>query len=319
MTDSTTQRIGFLLLPDFPLLSFSAAIEPLRLANRQTDQTLYAWRLLTVDGNPVSSSSGIEMRPHAAITDAVSLDMLIVVAGAGAESYKDKHTLDQLKRYAWRGSAIGALTLGTYLLARAGLLKDYRCTVHWEYLEAFREEFPQLKVTPEVFEIDRDRLTSSGGTAALDMMLCYMGLQRGWNLATEVADLFIHERIRDDDTQRMPLRTRLGVSHPKLLHVIALMENSADKVLSRDELAQQVGLSGRQLERLFQKYLRTTPRQYYLDFRLWRARNLLRQTTLSVIEVAIACGFSTPSHFAKSYRERFGITPREERMRDRSQ
>ncbi|MFQ6023597.1 MAG: GlxA family transcriptional regulator [Acidiferrobacterales bacterium] len=319
MTNSKTEQIGFLLLPHFPLLSFSAAVEPLRLANRQTDQALYAWHLLTTDGNPVRSSSGIEIRPHAAITDVVSLDMLIVVAGAGSESYKDKHTLDQLKRYAARGCAMGALTLGTYLLARAGLLKGYRCTVHWEYLEAFREEFSQLKVTPEVFEIDRNRLTCSGGTAALDMTLCYMGLQRGWNLATEVADLFIHERIRDDDTQRMPLRTRLGVSHPKLLHAIALMESSADKVLSRDELAKQVALSGRQLERLFQKYLGTTPKQYYLQFRLWRARNLLRQTTLPVIEVAVACGFSTASHFSKSYRDRFGITPREERVRGHAQ
>jgi len=308
------QTVGFLLMPSFPLLSFASALEPLRMANRQRGQEALRWQLLSLDGAVVTSSSGVEVRPHAALAEARGLDLLLVIAGAGIEGYRDRAGLARVRHAARQARAIGAVTLGSYVLARAGLLAGYRCTIHWEYLEAFREEFPGLEVTPEVFEIDRDRLTCSGGTAALDLMLAYIGREHGTTLATECADLLMHERIRDHfDRQRMPLRARIGASHPKLLAVIELMEASTEEVLSRTELARRVGLSGRQLERLFQKYLGTTPRQYYLDHRLARARSLLRQTTLPVIEIAVACGFSTASHFAKSYRERYGITPREER------
>ncbi len=311
-----TRTIGFLLLPAFPLLSFSSAIEPLRLANRQTERTLYDWKLLSVHGGPVCAAAGVQLGTDSGLADMPDVDLLLVVAGSGAEWFKDQATFARLRQLARQRRALGAVSLGSYLLARAGLLNDCRCTVHWENLEAFREEFPRLKVTTEVFENDRDRLTCSGGTAALDMMLNYIGYQHGWELAIEVADVFMHERIRDsEDVQRMPLRTRIGVSHPKLLEVVHLMEASTDEVLSRADLADVVGLSNRQLERLFQRYLGTTPGQYYLGCRLWRARQLLRQTALAVVDIAVACGFSTASHFTKSYRKRFGITPSQERLR----
>jgi transcriptional regulator GlxA family with amidase domain len=186
--------------------------------------------------------------------------------------------------------------------------------VHWENLSAFREEFPRLEVSDEVFEIDRDRMTCSGGTASLDMMLQLIAKNHGTGVAGKVADACMVDRVRTSgEPQRMPLRVRLGVTHPKLLHAIELIERSEDHRQSQSQLAASVGLSERQMERLFRKYLDTTPSQYARNNRLRRGRDLLRQTTMNVIDVAVACGFTTASHFTKSYRDYFGITPGEDR------
>ncbi|MDE0809947.1 MAG: helix-turn-helix domain-containing protein, partial [Alphaproteobacteria bacterium] len=166
----------------------------------------------------------------------------------------------------------------------------------------------------DIYEIDRDRVTCSGGTAALDMMLHLIGRQHGQTIANDVSEQFIHDRIREPhDHQRMELRARLGVSHPKLIAVISDMEGNLEEPLSQTELARQATLSTRQLERLFRKYLGATPTRYYLNLRLQRARQLLLQTTMSILSVALACGFVSASHFSKCYRECFGKTPRAER------
>ncbi len=307
-------RVGFMLLPDFPLIPFASGTELLRLANRQLGVEHYELVLLSIDGEPVMTSSGIEIRPTMALTQARDLDLLIVVGGEGIETYANRLTFKHLRRLASAGVAMGAVTLGSFVLARAGLLDGYRCTVHWEFLASFEESFPHIDVRKKVFEIDRDRLTCSGGTAALDMMLCYITAEHDSSLATTVSEMVMHDRIRDGgEPQRMPLNVRLGVSHPKLIRVVEMMEQSTDAVPSPHSLAREVNLSRRQIERLFKKYLCTTPTRYHLDTRLARAQHLLRQTTMSVLDVAVACGFSTASHFTKTYRERYQMTPREER------
>ena len=303
-------RVGLVLVNDFGMLGFASLLDALRYANILSGQPLYCWKIYSEDGAPVKSSAGVRIQVDGAVADAHGFDLVLVFAGVGAERYRDERMLDALRRLSRKGAALGGISLGPYLLARAGLLNSYRCTVHWENLAAFKEEFPRLKVSAEVFEIDRDRLTCSGGTAALDSMLEIIGARHGRELASKVADACILDRIRSrGDPQRMPLRLRVGVSHPKLLRAIELIETSHDHRTSQRQLAGGVGLSERQLERLFRKYLDTTPSRYARDYRLARARDLLRQTSMSVIEVAIACGFTTASHFTKSYRERFGITP----------
>jgi transcriptional regulator GlxA family with amidase domain len=225
--------------------------------------------------------------------------------------------LGWLRRLDRQGLVIGGVSLGSYLLARAGLLAGYRSTVHWENLAAFAEEFPDLEVTNELFEIDRNRFTCSGGIAALDLMLDLIARQHGRDLAKAVSEQFIQERIRDrHDRQRMALPARLGVRHPKLLEVVRRMEESAEEPIARARLAAGVGLSSRQLERMFRRYLDRTPTRYYLELRLARARLLLLQTELPVLEVALACGFVSASHFSKCYRDVYGCTPRDQRQAD---
>lgn len=318
MTDSETTtgpcRFGFLLVPNFSLIAFSSACDALRMANRMRGQTLYEWKVLTHDGEPITSSSNLEIAPNGDISLADELDILFVCGGDKVHLSVDKSMLFWLRKLAKKKVALGAMCTGSYLLARAGLLDGYRCTIHWENIASMREEFPKIVVTQELFEIDRDRYTCSGGTAPLDMMLNIISRHHGTQLAVAISEEFICERIRGrNDRQRIPLRLHLGTSQPKLMEAVSLMEANLEEPMSLDELAQHVGLSRRQLERLFQKHLSCVPTRYYLELRLAKARQLLLQTSMSIVDVAFASGFVSAPHFSKCYRDFYGIPPRDER------
>ncbi len=306
---------GFCLLPKFAMLAFTAAVEPLRAANLLSGRTLYRWRVFTADGRAMASSNGIEVNAHASVEQDEALDSVAICGGLDAHLYKDKAVFNWLRRHARQGARIGALSDGTHLLAAAGLLDGYACTIHWQCIAGLREMHPELDIHDELYCIDRNRFTCAGGTASLDMMLNLIEQDHGHDLALQVAEQFLHERIRgDEDEQRMALRLRVGVGHPKLLQAIRVMEENLEQPISSAELAEQAGLSIRQLERLFQKYLGCTPRAHYVELRLQRAHRLLTHSSLSVTEVGLACGFVSASHFAKRYRERFDQTPQKTRM-----
>ena len=317
---STTKlrRIGFLLVADFSLIAFSSAFDALRMANRMREQKIYEWRVLTYDGQPISSSSGLTITPDGDVAFATDLDILFVCAGDKVHLTVAKPLLSRLRRLAQKKVALGAMCTGSYLLARAGLLDGYRCTIHWENMASMREEFPNAIVSQELFEIDRERYTCSGGTAPLDMMLNIISRHHGAQLAVAISEEFICERIRGrHDRQRVPLRLHLGTSQPKLMEAVALMEANLEEPMSLDELAQHVRLSRRQLERLFQKHLSCVPTRYYLELRLAKARQLLLQTSMSIVDVAFASGFVSAPHFSKCYRDFYGIPPRDERRQRR--
>jgi transcriptional regulator GlxA family with amidase domain len=312
-------RVGFLLIPDFALLPFASATDPLRVANWLSGRELYTWTFLSETGQEVQSSSGVPVRPHGSIDAAADFDMVLVLAGGrDAAAVGSKKIFSWLRGCARRRIRLGALGLGSYVLARAGLLDGYRCTVHWQSLAGFRQAFPHLSAIDEIYEIDRDRYTCCGGTSVLDMMLAIIGEQHGHDLSTRVAEEFIHERIRtSDDDQRMPLRLRLDAANPRLLEAVAIMEDNIEQPLSCADIADQVGLSVRQLEKMFRCHLNTAPSRYYIGLRLIHARKLLQQTTMPVLEVGLATGFASASHFSKAYRAQFGRTPRLERSRRR--
>ena len=307
-------RIAFLLIPDFSMIAFSSAVETLRLANRVSNEPFYGWRCYSLDGQSVKASNGIVVEVGGGLADLDKAAMVLVCGGVDVQRFAERPLLDKLRRLAAHGATMGGLCTAPYLLARAGLLENVRCTIHWENLSGFQEEFPHIDITSELFEIDHNRLTCAGGTASLDMMLTIIAEQCGYGVSTMVADMVMHHRIRDGhERQRMDLRVRLGISNPKLLAVIQIMEDNLESPLSCSHLAKDVGLSTRQLERLFHKYLKRPPTRYYLGLRLERARFLLTQTSMPVLTVALACGFVSASHFSKCFREYFGRTPSEER------
>ena len=311
---ASAQKIGFLLLNDFSMLAFSAAIEPLRQANRQSNKELFDWLIASIDGNPIKASNGVVISCDGTSEILQNCRMVFVCAGVNVRANTNKSVLNIVRRLDRNGAVIGAICTGTYVMAAAGLLEGRRCTIHWENIDGLAEEFPELEITNDLFEVDGTRVTCSGGTAALDMMLNLITQTHGAQLAAEVSDQFIHDRIREPtDRQRMELRSRIGVSHPKLLAVVKTMEDNLEEPLAQTSIARMTNLSTRQLERLFRKYLNTTPTRYYLNLRLARARHLLRQTSMSILSVALACGFVSASHFSKCYRECYGRTPRAER------
>ncbi|MDH3228558.1 MAG: GlxA family transcriptional regulator [Alphaproteobacteria bacterium] len=308
------RRVGFFLAPHFSMMAFSSALEPLRVANLISRREVYRWQVFSRDGRPVAASNGIAVPAEGSIRDIPRVAMMFVCASHAPEDTIDRATLSWLRRIPVAGITLGALDTGAWFLAHAGLLDGHRATVHWEWQDAFAEKFPEVDVRNSLFEIDRGRLTCAGGTAALDMMLHLIGLDCGHDVAVEISEQFIHERIRAaEDAQRMPLGRRLGVGEPKLEAVVAAMEGSLEEPLRSAELAAIAGVSERQLERLFRRGLGCTPTGYYLGLRLRRARILLGQTRLPVREVALACGFASPAHFSRAYSARFGSPPREER------
>ena len=306
-------RFGFLMVPKFSLGALSSAIEPLRLANYVSGQQLYEWRTVSMDGDAVASSAGIGVAADLSMADAAAhLSTLFVCGGIETHRFEDARLATWLRQIERRGTNIGALCTGSHILARLGLLDGYRCTIHWENLPGFTEDFPSIDVSEDIFVIDRNRYTCAGGMAASDMMLSFINGDHGYELAAAVSEALVCERIRgEDDHQRMALRLRLAVSQPRLLSSINVMSENIEAPLSQTELAREIGLSTRQLERLFLKYLNCTPSRYYLDMRLNRARALLQQTCMSVTNVALATGFVSASHFSKSYRVQFGHAPRE--------
>ncbi len=308
------QRVGFLLIPQFPMLSFTAAVEPLRSANRMSGKELYTWEIFTIDGEPVYSSSGIALMPDKHIDQVSNYPAMIVCAGIDPQNYHEHHTLSWLRQLARHGCQMGGVSGGAYVLAHAGLLDANRCTIHWEYLTSFSEDFPQIDVTTNLFEIDGNRFTSAGAGATLDMMLHLIARQQGHDLSIAVAEQFSHIGSNDPEApQRLPIRRRLQISNPNLIAVVEQMEANLEDPISREDLAASVGLSIRQVERLFMKYLHMTPSRYYLRLRLKRSQMLLSQTSMTILEISVACGFISSSHFSKCYREMYNHPPRFER------
>ena len=316
-TEVKTDHFGFLLVPNYSMIAFSLAIEALRMANRAAEKKLYSWSVYTLDGESLKASNGLEVTPDGSIDNAREMTICFVCSGIEVTSCWSKSLQFALRKIASRKHIVlGALCTASYLLARAGLLDGYKCTIHWENIASMREEFPNANFSDDLFHIDRDRITCAGGQAALDMMLKIISDAHGPKLAAHISEQFMCERIRStEDRQRVPLHLHLGANQPKLTEAVTLMEANLEEPISLDELSAYVGISRRQLERLFQKHLNCVPTRYYLNLRLNRARLLLLQTSKSIVDIALACGFISAPHFSKCYRDMFGIPPRDERRK----
>jgi transcriptional regulator GlxA family with amidase domain len=309
------QSVGFLLVPGFALMSYAAAVEPLRAANLFSGKPLYRWWHAVPGGKPVMASNGLAIIPDIGTGTDRDVDMLFVCAGGNPATFSDRQVFAWLRKLARRGVTIGGISGGPYLLARAGLLDGRRVTLHWEHQPAFSEDFPEIAVTPSLFEIDGNRITCSGGISALDMMVALIERDHGRQLAAAVGDWFLHTHIREGmGPQRMDLRLRLGIADEKLLRVLRHMEGNIEAPQSRAELARVAGVSVRQLERLSRRHLGHGIHRQYSSMRLDRARQLLRETTLPVLDVAIATGFSSSSQFARAYKRTFGEPPSRTRL-----
>ena len=314
MPDTPPRAMGFLLIDGFSLMSFASVVEPLRAANVLGGRQLYAWANISMGGEPVAASSGLTIQPDRSIADGIAFDSVFVCAAGNPTTFADRPTFTWLRRLARAGVRIAGVSGGPYILARAGLLDGYRSTIHWEHVPAFIEAFPQLDMTRALFEIDRGRLTCGGGVAALDMMHAMITADHGPVLAAAVSDWFLQTDIRaEGDVQRLAPRERYGTANVRLLTALRLMEARLDEPVDRRTLAEAAGVTLRQLERLFAQYLSTSIGRHYLRLRLDRARVLLRQTGMPVVEAGIASGFASPSHFSKCYKAQFGLSPKDER------
>lgn len=308
-----TIRVGFLMIPGFALMSYASAVEPLRAANLLSGRQLYEWTHIAPEGTRVAASCGAETPCPFTAADAPRFDILIVVAGGRPERFAHRPTLAYLRRQARAGVRIGGVSGGPVILAAAGVMAGRRMTVHWEHAAALAEAQPDLLLTRSLYVIDRDRLTSAGGAAPLDMMHALIREAHGPALAAKMSDWFHHTSIRQGGApQRGGAAARFGVRHERLAAALEAMEARLADPLLRADVAAMVGLSDRQLGRLFAEKTGRRFAAVYRDLRLSHARDLIRQTNMPLTEIAYSCGFSSPSHFSTAYRAWSGVRPKDE-------
>ena len=314
MDGARPKSICFLLVPEFSMLAFTAAVEPLRAANELAQEELFSWWIVSSHGSPVPSSSGLRITPDGAIDSIDHCWAAFVSGGRNSHLTRDRGVEGWLRRLRAKGARVGAISDGAYVLARAGLLDGHLCTIHWNCIEGFSETYPNIEVSEKIYQIDRNHYTCAGGTASMDMMLKVIEQEHGRDLAMAVAEHFMHIDIREEQAdQRKPAGDRHDLRNETLIRTLELIESNLEETLSVAEISRRVGVSARQIERLFAAFLGCTPSQYYRRLRLRRARHLLTSSSLSVTEIGVACGFSSMSHFSKCYRDQYGVSPRRER------
>lgn len=311
---SQAANFVFLLVEEFTHLAFSHAVESLRIANLMAGRDLYAWRLASADGRSATCSNGAVTLVDQGLAPLSRDDRLMVVSGINVQRHTKPELLRYLRGERARGIQIGAICSGAYVLAEAGFLDGRRAAVHWEFHDVFAERFPSVNLTKSVFVADEKFVTASGGAAVADLMLHMIARDHGRDLAASVADQMVYNAVRDGSaTQKVSMRSRYGLRNSRVGEAIRLIEENVESPLSSAELARRLGISARQLERMFERYLNTTPKRYVMELRLHRARNLIVQSDQALTDIAMACGFVSTSHFSKVYRDHFGNTPGSQR------
>lgn len=313
--DPGMQRLGFLLVPNFSLIALSSAVDPLRLANMALGRRVFDYVTISARDEPVLSSDGIRVLPDQVMGESSQFDTVFVIGPNPIPKQGYGEISRWLRKLAAQGIALGGIDTGSYFLAKAGLLNGYRCTIHWEDRQIMLEEFPQLIVSTRLVEIDRDRYTCSGGISPLELMTFMLRRPPGnRELAQQVSDLLIAHQRNPDENQSLPLRYRYANLPKVLLEALELMESNVEEPLSLVEIADYLKISRRQLERLFQEFVNTTPARKYLEIRLARARLFILRSNRLIEDIATSCGFTATSHFITRYREIYSNTPQAERL-----
>lgn len=316
---SEPQHIVFALVEDFTHMAFACAVDPLRIANLISEKTLYRWSYASLDGVTASSSDGTRIEVQHSFAALPNCDRLFVLSGIGMQTKDHSVLLNAIRRKdRLTNTRIGALCSGSWVLASGGFLNGREASIHWEYHDSFMETFPEVSLVRNVFVADGRHPTASGGTATADLMLHMIAEDHGNDLSIAVADQMVYTAVREATaSQKVSLQSRNGIRNPHMAAAIAKMKKHLEDPISPSQIAREIGISTRQLERLFGKYLNASPKKYYMEMRLERARHLLVQTELSIMDVALACGFESSGHFSRVYRTAFGCTPMMQRERIR--
>jgi AraC family carnitine catabolism transcriptional activator len=308
------QKIYFLLVPGFSLFGLTSMLAPLRHANRTSNETLYEWYLVSELGGMICSSDEIEIKCNATINEVNKCEMLVICSGTHPQAELTPGLLAFIRRQSHYGADIGCQDTGAFIVAAAGVLDGYRATTHWENYASTVDSFPNVNFAQELLVIDRKRFSCPGALSGLDMMLHLISEQHGSELATSVADELVYTQQRAHaEPQRRSLQIRLDSRNANLIEAIQLMEKNIEEPLLISDLVEHLGISGRELERLFKRHLQQTPKSFYRQLRLEKARWMLQQTLDSVTAISMACGFASLSHFTHSYQKMFSKKPSQER------
>jgi AraC family carnitine catabolism transcriptional activator len=307
-----TQRITLCLCPGFPLYSVAAALDVMRHANRFAATEFYRWTFLSEDDQAVTDSNGISLPPGSNIANAPPCDLAFIVAGFDASQIGQPRLCAWLSKQARAGRIVGGISNGAFLLAATGLLNQYSATTHWEDFESFCLLFPEVRARYQRFVIDRNRISCAGGSATLDLFIELARQDLGNEIALKISrQMLLQEQsiVLPGAGNRVPERRH----SPPVQRALSLIEAGVGQSITVNELASRIGISRRELLRLFRKELNNTPSQVLGQRRLDRARSLILNTSLPMAMIAESVGFSSQSHLTSSYHAEFGITPAQQR------
>lgn len=308
--DASTESYAFVLMPSLSMNALSSAIEPLRIANQLTRKNLFEWRCVSENQMPVKCSNGLEISVDGSICDIETREIVIVCSGILPKSLSSIKVANEIRKFWRRGQIVGGLCTGAYTLAQAGILYGSSVTLHWENLPAFQELYPDIEATEQLYKFSDRIWTCAGGMAATDMMISRIRHLHGSMLSGLVTSMCLHQLPRAEaEPQKMGSAAALSMRHPALIKVTDYIESNLDEEKDLNAIAKQNGISRRQMERMFRKYLSTTPNKFIKQLRLHRSRALMAETNLAIAEVAALCGFNSTTHFSKSFKEQFGVSP----------
>jgi transcriptional regulator GlxA family with amidase domain len=292
------------------MMAFSAVIEPLRAANALGAEPAYSWSTVALDDKPITASNGISLNPDFSVKEDPPADFIIVCSGGDADQLTAQQPIKWIRKNLRRGAHLGSVADGAFYLARAGLLDDYACTLHWRSQPAFVEAFPHISLRRTVYVIDRTRFTSAGGVGAFDMMLDIIERHHGEAMARRVAEWFVHDRIRADaDREKLQLRLRTGIRSDLVLAAVARMEERMERGETVAQIARRLGVSVWKLGRAFRSDVRVGPGDYFRQMRMERANDLLIHSSLPIHEVGLACGYADYPAFVRAFRRTYRKTP----------
>ena len=305
------KQFCFVLIPGFSMVAFSCAIDALRAANHVIETSAYAWEAVSAESHGVTSSSGISL-PTSSLNNAVEPDVIAICGGDRSHDYSNPELTRWIQSKAKQGKIIGSMSDGAFVAADIGLYRNVPSTIHWKCFDAYRERYPELDIRPSMIEISGNRFSCAGGTASLDLILHFINHDFGSEVVSRIADNYFHDTIREiSKVQHMTNAYRIAGKNKDLSEALLLMENNLEVPLAIEEISGAVGVSRRQLDRLFKRFVDSTPQAHYRELRLSRASGLLIQTGLSITEIALGCGFHSASHLGKFFKQRFGVTPGE--------
>ena len=310
ITQERLRRFVFVLLDEFCQVGFSTFVEALSLANNCNRQPIYSWSIVSESGGPVLNSVRLPSLVDGGLDALDRRDTIIVCGGSDPKQAMSEKVIDWLRREHRRGVVCGALGTGVFTLARAGLLGGKQAVVHWQYQDAFRELFPDVEIEDAIFSVLSNVFTSVGRAGTLDLAMHLISRHASATVATQVAEHMVYSALREPNcSQHLSLQARFGSRNPKLLMAFRIISENLETPISPNDIAGKVGISRRHLERLFKSKIGVSPKSYYVKMRLQKARSLLLQTDLRISEIAFACGFSSMTHFSKSYAREFGVSP----------
>ena len=316
LNTNSTMRVGVVLLDDFSMMSFSNATEPLRALNRILGTQKFSWEFLGFGKDYSTASNSLNIKVKDVFKNDDDYDVYMFIGGYYKNDLLEQDNISNwIRNQYYKDKVFIAVSGASYLLAKTGILDGKKCTIHWEYLDTFKEENPELKVTDNLYEIDGNIITVSGGSASFDFMLLMAEKYFGKKVSVEIADQFIHqERRQSTELQHSSYIEKYGIHNERMIQILTYMENHIEDPLAIEDIAKLINISTRQINRLFVKYLKISPNSYYLSIRLNKAQSYLSSTSMSISQVALACGFSSFSHFSKAYKNKFNHSPKNERL-----